>query len=412
MDSESLNAFQILFEAVPGLYLVLDPDLFIIAVSDAYLEATMTTRHKILGKHLFDVFPDNPDDTEAKGVSNLRRSLERVKSRKVRDVMPLQKYDVRGPDGHFVEKYWSPINSPVLDGAGHLHFIIHRVEDVTEYVEYKNKKKLGNRSEGKDVASFSENLEAELFLRAREIKCMSDELYEANERLLAERQSRETLINGLVHDFRNALNAVGMMAETIRSTSMECGTREVARKIGKNIDRSVGMVENLLDSSRIKAGEQLQLTVEKINLKQLLEDVHGDLKAFHGDRVVLNARSEAIGHWDKGALRRVVENLVSNAVKYGSSEEPITIELDDDGDLTYIKVHNFGGELEKRDVDVLFEEFNRGDSSSFARRKGWGVGLTVVKGLVEAHGGAVTVESHEGAGTTFTVKLTRATPSN
>ncbi|HZD13414.1 MAG TPA: PAS domain-containing protein, partial [Candidatus Binatus sp.] len=78
IPSISTPDFQALFESVPDLYLVLTPTLTIVAVSEAYLKATMTRREKILGRHLFDVFPDNPDDATANGVSNLRASLTRV----------------------------------------------------------------------------------------------------------------------------------------------------------------------------------------------------------------------------------------------------------------------------------------------------------------------------------------------
>src|SRR5437667_8813190 len=82
--------FQTLFESAPGLYLVLTPDLKIVAVSDAYLRATMTKREEILSRGLFDVFPDNPDDPEATGTRNLAASLNRVLENKVQDVMPIQ----------------------------------------------------------------------------------------------------------------------------------------------------------------------------------------------------------------------------------------------------------------------------------------------------------------------------------
>ena len=94
-----------LFESAPGLYLVLTPDLRIVAASDAYLQATMTRRKEILGRELFDVFPDNPDDPSATGVRNLRTSLERVLSTGAPDTMAVQKYDVRRPDdGEFEER--------------------------------------------------------------------------------------------------------------------------------------------------------------------------------------------------------------------------------------------------------------------------------------------------------------------
>jgi hypothetical protein len=80
---------------VPGLYLVLSPDLTIVAVSDAYLRATMTQREEILGRGIFEAFPDNPDDPSATGVSNLRASLKRVLQGKVPDTMAGEKYDIR-----------------------------------------------------------------------------------------------------------------------------------------------------------------------------------------------------------------------------------------------------------------------------------------------------------------------------
>src|ERR1700756_4512092 len=90
--------FETLFESAPGLYLVLAPDLKIVAVSDAYLRATMTKREEILGRGIFDVFPDNPQDPAATGVRNLRTSLERVLREKVADAMAVQKYDIRRPE--------------------------------------------------------------------------------------------------------------------------------------------------------------------------------------------------------------------------------------------------------------------------------------------------------------------------
>ncbi len=124
--------FRSIFESAPGRYLVLDPQLTIVAVSDAYLRATMTERAAIVGRALFDVFPDNPADGAADGVSNLAASLARVLRDRVADRMPVQKYDVRDPDGVFQERYWCPENVPVLSSTGEVERIVHSVEDVTE----------------------------------------------------------------------------------------------------------------------------------------------------------------------------------------------------------------------------------------------------------------------------------------
>ena len=132
-----LPDFQALFEAAPNLYLVLTPELRIVAVSDTYCRATMTERSGIVGRRLFEVFPDNPNDPSADGVSNLRASLMRVLQFRRPDAMQIQKYDIRRPDsegGGFEERYWAPLNSPVMNHEGEVAWIIHRVEDVTDMV--------------------------------------------------------------------------------------------------------------------------------------------------------------------------------------------------------------------------------------------------------------------------------------
>ena len=129
--------FRALFDATPSPYLVLGNDLRIVFVNRAYLKATSTRSEDILGRHMFDAFPDNPDDAAASGVANLRASLERALNTGCADTMAIQKYDIRIPtaDGvRFEERFWSPINTPVLNASGEVTHIIHCVEDVTAFV--------------------------------------------------------------------------------------------------------------------------------------------------------------------------------------------------------------------------------------------------------------------------------------
>src|SRR5687767_11912882 len=122
--------FRNLFESAPGLFLVLSPELKIVAVSNAYLKATVTKREEIIGRAIFDVFPDNPDDATATGVGNLGASLHRVLQLKEADTMAVQKYDIPKPlseGGGFEEKYWSPLNIPVFGPNKEVQYIIHRV---------------------------------------------------------------------------------------------------------------------------------------------------------------------------------------------------------------------------------------------------------------------------------------------
>jgi PAS domain S-box-containing protein len=135
--------FRTLFEAAPGLYLVLTPDLRIAAVSNAYLQATGTRREDILGRHLFEAFPDHRDDTRSTGVHTLSRSLARVLATRAPDTMAIQKYGSRraaGKGAGVEERYWCTVNSPVFDDDRYtVAYIIHHVEDVTDLVHVKER---------------------------------------------------------------------------------------------------------------------------------------------------------------------------------------------------------------------------------------------------------------------------------
>jgi hypothetical protein len=120
-----------IFDAFPHSYLILNRDLLIVDVNKEYAGNTFTDPDLILGRCIFDVFPDNPGDPNANGVRNLSTSLRQVINSRAQHAMPWQRYDVRNRDGVFVERHWSPLNKPVLDSNGDVEFIVHAVSDVT-----------------------------------------------------------------------------------------------------------------------------------------------------------------------------------------------------------------------------------------------------------------------------------------
>jgi PAS domain-containing protein len=188
--------FRALFESAPGLYLVLAPeDDRIVAASDAYLLATMTERDAIVGKKLFEVFPDDPAEPWADGVRNLRASIERAKQERRADVMAVQRYPIQRPGmqgGGFEERWWSPINSPVFGPKGELVYIIHRVEDVTPFM--KGMKEGGGEAQAVPMLETrAQHMEAEIVLRAQELQRANEDLRASEERYrqLAEEVERE-----------------------------------------------------------------------------------------------------------------------------------------------------------------------------------------------------------------------------
>lgn len=170
--------FRTLLESAPGLYLVLTRSLVIVAVSDAYLNATMTNCDMIVGRGIFDVLPDNPDDAAATGTKKLRASLDRVLLHRVSDAIAVQKYDIRRPESEgdgFEDPYWSPLNSPVLGKNGEVAYIIHRVEDVTEFMRLKHAGAQQHRVT-EDLRTCATDKEVETFSRAQQIQAVNSQV--------------------------------------------------------------------------------------------------------------------------------------------------------------------------------------------------------------------------------------------
>jgi len=243
--------FRILFESAPGLYLVLAPDFNILAVSDAYLEATMTSREAILGKGIFEVFPDNPDDPTATGERNLRESLERVLETRRADAMAFQKYDIRRPaseGGGFEERYWSPVNSPVLGAAGEVVYIIHRVEDVTEFIRLKQKGQERDRIT-EALRTRAGQMEAEIYLRAQQLGDANRQLRTANESL--ERLYRQ--IGELMAHVDDALRTPAISSDGGSASEAAITPPEMLMRIASLIERRQQMEEQLRQSQKMEA---------------------------------------------------------------------------------------------------------------------------------------------------------------
>ncbi|NGY37482.1 response regulator [Flavobacterium sp. XN-5] len=140
-----------LFEQSPALLVVLDPHFNIVTISDAYLKATLIERENVINRNIFDVFPEHPNDKSSAVHAALQISLNRVLDQQVADKMEIQKHAIRKPQsegGEFVERYWSVLNSPLLDDDKNVKYIIQHIEDVTKNEELiANNLKLKNHIE-------------------------------------------------------------------------------------------------------------------------------------------------------------------------------------------------------------------------------------------------------------------------
>ena len=391
--------FRALFESLPGSYLVLLPDFTIAAVSDAYLKASMTKRDEILGRNLFEVFPDNPDDPAANGQANLRASLNRVAQMKMPDTMAIQKYDVRRPDGVFEERYWSPVNSPVLNANGDLEYIIHRVEDVTDFIRQKQQGGDGTS----DLQRRMERMEAEIFRSSQEVQATNAQLLNANKEL-------EAFSYSVSHDLRAPLRHIdGFVGLLIRQNADkldERGQRHL--KVIADAARQMGaLIDDLLVFSRMSRTELRRTNVASAALvREAVDLMQPEIK---DRRIVWHVAELPSVDADVAMLRQVWINLISNAVKYSAGRNPAEIEI---GCRETPEAHEFfvrdnGVGFDMQYADKLFGVFQRlHRAEDFA---GTGIGLANVRRIVSRHGGQTWAEGKVNEGATFFFSLPKTT---
>ncbi len=179
--------FRLLFETTPHPYLVLLPDseFTILAANDRFLAVTGTNRAGIVGRSVFQVFPDNPDDPLGTGVHDLMASLNRVLRDGVEDSMGVQKYDIprRNEDNGFEARYWSPVNTPIFRADGSIAFITHHVEDITDLVLAMESASKGETDAVAVLRERWHRIGAEVISRAIQVKEANRELKAAKEEL-------------------------------------------------------------------------------------------------------------------------------------------------------------------------------------------------------------------------------------
>lgn len=389
--------FRSLFESLPGNCLVLKPDLTIVAASDAYLKATLTKRDEILGRNIFEVFPDNPADPAASGVANLRASFGRVLRNGTADTMAIQKYDVQEPDGTFQERYWSPVNSPVFSAERRIEYIIHRAEDVTDFVRLRGRS--GELEESLKVRL--ERMEAEVFRSSQAVQSVNQQLREANHEL-------ESFSYSVSHDLRAPLRHIQGYVDMLQR-AVEGQLSDKAKRYLKTItDASVEMgqlIDDLLAFSRMGRVEMIEV---EGNLDVCVQDtIRGLEMAVKGRNIQWKIAPLPAVMGDPSMLRQVFSNLLGNAVKYSRQRDPAVIEIgcsgEEEGRLIFY-VRDNGAGFDMKYSHKLFGVFQRLHRSE--EFEGTGIGLATVRRIIARHGGRIWAEGKpdEGAVFYFTLK--------
>ncbi|MEG4487162.1 HAMP domain-containing sensor histidine kinase [Microcoleus sp. D2_18a_B4] len=218
------------------------------------------------------------------------------------------------------------------------------------------------------------------------------------------RDIQELFMVTLTHDLRGPLNVVKMGSQlTLRRLQRGDTHIDVATRMIGAVNRLDSMIQNLLDASRLRAGQSLKIEFEECDFEMLVQEVVEDLSFAYGERFVVVSDSEIRAVCSRKEIRRVIENLAINAVKYGAPTTPITLTLQQTQTQISLTIHNEGDPIALDAQSILFQQFRR--TICAQEQTGWGLGLFLAKSIIEAHKGTLAVESAEGKGTSFIIHL-------
>ncbi|WP_194850651.1 sensor histidine kinase [Nonlabens antarcticus] len=218
-------------------------------------------------------------------------------------------------------------------------------------------------------------------------------------------EMQEMLVGTIAHDIRNPLAAAQLSLEMIKQDKEGKWVGKMRDAAERSVRKAISLVEGLMNGITVQAGQGMMLNFEEKNLIHDIKWVFEEAKEVYGSEIKLSCPDEVIiGVFDGAAVRRLLENLIGNAIKYGSNLHPITITVKDLRDRMSIEIHNYGNPISKEKQEHIFEFLGR-ENIDDGTINSWGMGLTLAQIVAEAHGGSVDLKSDEESGTTFTTIL-------
>lgn len=229
--------------------------------------------------------------------------------------------------------------------------------------------------------------------------------------------TRDELISLVSHDLKNPLNTM-VLGIAILEDEVGKEGREILEKMARQSHRMNKLIDELIDAALLHAGMPIGLVLQETDLVGLTRAVAEEYRERAPDHriEVRSAPESLVGTWDPKRIDRVVDNLLSNAVKYSPGGGRVQIELEEDraggASWALLRITDDGIGIGTNDLARVFQWYSRGDNALRTSIPGTGIGLAGIRDIVEQHGGSISVESEEGHGSTFTVRLPTEPPAS
>ncbi|HEY8607784.1 MAG TPA: HAMP domain-containing sensor histidine kinase [Noviherbaspirillum sp.] len=221
---------------------------------------------------------------------------------------------------------------------------------------------------------------------------------------LAQSKLREQFVAALAHDLRNPLSAASAAAQVIPHLTDLGKIATLAGKIQLNIERIDQMIQDLLDTVVFQQGERLHIQPTQFDMLALAREVCEQMAATNGPRFEVRG-AEVEGWWGREQIKRALENLLGNAIKYGAPDTLVVVSVKEYHERVLLSVHNEGDAIPAGQVEHMFQVFRRAKAAKDSDKKGWGIGLPFARSVAESHGGSIDVDSSDDRGTTFSIDI-------
>jgi PAS domain S-box-containing protein len=384
------NFASAILETAGALVIVLNPDAHIVRFNRAFEQVTGYSS-EVMGKPIWDLFI-KPDELE---------QVKNIFSRLLAGQFPSShESDWVAKDGSRRVIAWT--NTVILNKSGQVEHVIGTGIDITKHKQAEEKLKQAVA----DLARTNDDLDR-----------YSRQLQRANERLKKLDEMKSNFISSASHELRTPLTSIKGYVETILQNEVgpiNDKQKEFLSYVKQSTDRLNRLLNELLDISRIESG-QVRMNLEVTDLSQLLKNEVDRFKPEALKKEVLlhlDVEERLIKiECDQEKIKEAVDNLIHNAIKYTPRKGQVRVIAKNLKDWVQIDIRDMGPGIKQDDQSKIFEPFqylasvdeDNDDEST-------GLGLMLVKKIVEAHGGEVSMRSEEGEGTTFTLLFPSQSP--
>jgi signal transduction histidine kinase len=269
----------------------------------------------------------------------------------------------------------------------------------------------------KELNSVNRNLEEEIKTRTLELQeanqelvSVNEELHSTNDQLTAVNEEKNTFIGMAAHDLKSPINSIKGLVDLFQmeQDNLTEEQKEYLRYISSSSIRMLRLISDILNVNKIEEGKST-LRLEKFNIYDFVENLVFGLKLTAEQKnikmqLTANTRDMLVES-DKDMIAQILENLISNAIKFSPPDRRIMVRVMQEQNQLCLSIADQGQGIKSTELPHLFDKFTRISTRPTAGEDSTGLGLSIVKGLVEKLHGDISVESEENVGSTFTVKL-------